>query len=108
MILDSPEKDLGLSTDDEDEGSLPRGGANPGRNAAGKKSNDQRMPSGDAMIPAVFPSRSKSCHNAHRVTGETNPQELALKSISLRAAPMRRSNPHGTWELASSVELRSQ
>ena len=100
MILDSPEKDLGLSTDDEDEGSLPHGGANPGRNAAGKKSNDQRMPSGEATIPAAFPSRSKSCHNAHRVTGETNPQELALKSISLRAASFAAKQSPGNWALA--------
>jgi hypothetical protein len=45
----------------------------------GRKSNDQRMPSGEATIPAPFPSSKKSCTKAYRVTGETNSQEVARK-----------------------------
>jgi hypothetical protein len=86
---------------DEDEGSSPHGEANPGKNFAGKKSNDQRMPSGDATIPAPFPSKSKSCHNAHRVTGETKAQEVVKTFMSLRA-PWGRSNPLNKREIASS------
>jgi hypothetical protein len=37
----------------------------PAKNA-GRKSNDQRMPSGDATIPANFPSR---CNPATTLTG---------------------------------------
>jgi hypothetical protein len=75
--------------DDEDEGlrreaepiSLTPGSSPTGRGARGEGKKIER--SADALrgchSPAFFPSEKKSCHNANRVTGATNRQEMAKK-----------------------------
>jgi len=63
MTLSGAARVAAKAKGDEDEGSLPRGRATPHplplsqreRGGVREKSNDQRMPSGDATAPHSFP-----------------------------------------------------
>jgi hypothetical protein len=70
MILGSPELYEGLPKDDEDEGFLPQGRANPGEIMPGKNRMSSGCPPG-MPHPAFFPSEYNPAHNALRVTRKT-------------------------------------
>jgi len=93
--------------DDEDEGSPPRGGANPGEVRREKIERSAEALRG-RHAPISFPPNQCSASNALRVTGKTKAREVAItvSSVPVSSVTLLRHLTHDTWHVTLFSEGR--